>query len=530
MRLKIIERDKEREYRLEDFNKDIIGFGRQPDSDILLKSAYVSRLHGCIYKENESWYIKDLDSSYGLIFNKKKISSMRLVGGEHIRIKSVNGEYVELIFQPDNANDSINTNVISQQNNVSYPDNMNFQNNIIPEVMPQQYPKKKSKKGAIIVISIIIILAIAASVTAVVLIKGKKDYKAEAPKTTANLIQDYLCYDNKDMINSLSDEDFQEIYDNLLESGIPIEYNDGKAIKSDLISKYDYDGYDEDIQEAKNYISEKSPLNFTLEFEGEYVEVNIGEAEQITKVNTKELKDALMITDPDAEFSDEENRFIDEAITVFSSKAEKSKYLYRVPVKINLSLEEYTGTMDFYDIVYVEDKECKSLLLKTILTLNIYYSEVRYISKSDKTSDVSSAKAIKTAVETLLSDENAYAYLTDTYDFSYIYFIPDGTDASYILLDVPYQHNYDDYISDPDIEGTIRTEIFDNLEGAVPTLKCQSDLDDSIGTPICYVAAISNRGSVSVFTSTVESGFYCDSDGNAYMGYQLCPEIDINYQ
>lgn len=92
-----------RDYVLEDFNKDVIGFGRQTDSDIVFKSSYVSRLHGCIYRDNGGWYIKDLDSSYGLYFNGTKITNMKISGGEHIIIKDNSGNISELVFRDNLA-------------------------------------------------------------------------------------------------------------------------------------------------------------------------------------------------------------------------------------------------------------------------------------------------------------------------------------------------------------------------------------------------------------------------------------------
>ena len=87
------------DYLLDDFHKDAIGFGRENDCDIVMHSPYVSRLHGCIYKENGNWYVKDLDSSFGLSFNGKKINDMRISGGEHIKIINNSGDYCELVFR-----------------------------------------------------------------------------------------------------------------------------------------------------------------------------------------------------------------------------------------------------------------------------------------------------------------------------------------------------------------------------------------------------------------------------------------------
>ncbi|MBQ9199547.1 MAG: FHA domain-containing protein [Lachnospiraceae bacterium] len=115
------------DYDLDSFHKDVIGFGRQSDCDIILKSSFVSRLHGCIYKENGSWYIKDLDSSYGLSYNGNRIGNMKLNGGEHIRIFNNNGEYSELIFR-EKINYGSPENVQPNFSQLPYQPNMCQQN------------------------------------------------------------------------------------------------------------------------------------------------------------------------------------------------------------------------------------------------------------------------------------------------------------------------------------------------------------------------------------------------------------------
>ena len=39
-------------YDLEQFHKEVVSFGRQPDNDIVLNYDFVSRVHGVFYKEN----------------------------------------------------------------------------------------------------------------------------------------------------------------------------------------------------------------------------------------------------------------------------------------------------------------------------------------------------------------------------------------------------------------------------------------------------------------------------------------------
>ena len=108
-----------KEYDLDSFNKDAIGFGRETDCDIQMKSSYVSRLHGCIYKESDGWHIKDLDSSFGLYYNGKKIQDQKVSGGEHFKITNNDGKYSELVFrgQMDMGVQSYQP----QQNPANYP-------------------------------------------------------------------------------------------------------------------------------------------------------------------------------------------------------------------------------------------------------------------------------------------------------------------------------------------------------------------------------------------------------------------------
>jgi len=67
-----------KEYRLDEFGKDVIAFGRKPDCDIVFSNPKVSGQHGCFYKENGQWYVQDLNSTNGILRNGEKITSARL--------------------------------------------------------------------------------------------------------------------------------------------------------------------------------------------------------------------------------------------------------------------------------------------------------------------------------------------------------------------------------------------------------------------------------------------------------------------
>lgn len=74
------------EVELESFGKDVVSFGKQPDNDIVLKSAYASRIHGCFYKENGVTYIEDMNSTNGLKIHGNKIKKMQMKVGESVEI------------------------------------------------------------------------------------------------------------------------------------------------------------------------------------------------------------------------------------------------------------------------------------------------------------------------------------------------------------------------------------------------------------------------------------------------------------
>ena len=49
---------------LDNFNKDVISFGRTDECDIQISEEYVSRLHGCFFKDSGKWFFKDMNSKH----------------------------------------------------------------------------------------------------------------------------------------------------------------------------------------------------------------------------------------------------------------------------------------------------------------------------------------------------------------------------------------------------------------------------------------------------------------------------------
>lgn len=72
---------------LSSFQKDEISFGRNENYDIPLQSRIVSReQHGRIILKNGKWYIEDLNSRNGLVYNNTNIKLKQINDGDLIRI------------------------------------------------------------------------------------------------------------------------------------------------------------------------------------------------------------------------------------------------------------------------------------------------------------------------------------------------------------------------------------------------------------------------------------------------------------
>ncbi|MHC4780826.1 MAG: FHA domain-containing protein, partial [Planctomycetota bacterium] len=69
-----------------EFDKDVISIGRHSENDVVLGERTVSRKHAQIEKEGEKYFIKDLDSHFGVFVNKRKIASEVLAPGGEIYI------------------------------------------------------------------------------------------------------------------------------------------------------------------------------------------------------------------------------------------------------------------------------------------------------------------------------------------------------------------------------------------------------------------------------------------------------------
>ncbi len=66
--------------------KNVITFGRADDNDIVLSSHLVSRHHGRITFVDGKWFVEDMNSTNGLIYNNANITRKEIGDGDFIRI------------------------------------------------------------------------------------------------------------------------------------------------------------------------------------------------------------------------------------------------------------------------------------------------------------------------------------------------------------------------------------------------------------------------------------------------------------
>ena len=87
-------------FNLEAMGKPSISFGKREDCDIIIPSSFISRVHGVIYNEGGTWFIQDMQSTYGLYYMGKKVEKVPISEGTVIQIYAdiTTGRYVELTF------------------------------------------------------------------------------------------------------------------------------------------------------------------------------------------------------------------------------------------------------------------------------------------------------------------------------------------------------------------------------------------------------------------------------------------------
>lgn len=71
---------------LSQYKQDRLTFGRDTSNDIVFRSPLVSRHHGIFVRQGRDWYIRDLNSTNGLLFDHQRIAERLLTEGDMIRI------------------------------------------------------------------------------------------------------------------------------------------------------------------------------------------------------------------------------------------------------------------------------------------------------------------------------------------------------------------------------------------------------------------------------------------------------------
>ena len=103
--IKIIADGQSKDINLDSFGKDVVSFGRSHECDIQLNRNYVSRVHGCFYKENGCWFFKDLESTNGIYYKGMKKDSAPLNYNDELIIHKRDGmsEAIKMIYIGDSA-------------------------------------------------------------------------------------------------------------------------------------------------------------------------------------------------------------------------------------------------------------------------------------------------------------------------------------------------------------------------------------------------------------------------------------------
>lgn len=173
------------------------------------------------------------------------------------------------------------------------------------------------------------------------------------------------------------------------------------------------------------------------------------------------------------------------------------------------------------------------IAIMAILAGAIAPALIKYIDKSRKSNDVSSAKTIKTAVETALGTEDVYSYLTlsATSGDLVITIGSNKTTASSAIAGIPTTAptSYDGTLTATQI-GEL---IFDNIGEKTPKLKFKKAITNYLNSaPTDFYVSISNKGTVAVYVgSSAPSGTNIASEaGNGTTWVQLAPEVSQAYQ
>jgi type IV pilus assembly protein PilA len=161
------------------------------------------------------------------------------------------------------------------------------------------------------------------------------------------------------------------------------------------------------------------------------------------------------------------------------------------------------------------------IAIMAILAGAIAPALIKYIDKSRKSNDVSSAKTIKTAIETALGNEKAYEELV-TAAGSRVILTPKAgssvSDGSSLSGTISY--------SGISGTGSKATELIsDALGQTIPKIKYKK------GNMTCFVADLDGNGNVYVgVAKSATDAFTADGSEKNASAYQLTPEVADFYQ
>ena len=177
------------------------------------------------------------------------------------------------------------------------------------------------------------------------------------------------------------------------------------------------------------------------------------------------------------------------------------------------------------------------IAIMAILAGAIAPALIRYIDKSRRSNDVTSCKAIKTAVETALGNESIYEYLTNNSGLTTIKVVPGkststagGNDAIVITGCTIDTANG----MAADIDDKAAKEIGTNIGEKTPKVKFKKSLASSgTITPEAFYAFVTKKGTVYVVIGSSTCSGSVDATTGAFtcsQGYIICPEICDEYQ
>lgn len=187
------------------------------------------------------------------------------------------------------------------------------------------------------------------------------------------------------------------------------------------------------------------------------------------------------------------------------------------------------------------------IAIMAILAGAIAPALIKYIDKSRKSNDVTSAKAIKTAIETAMSNESFYEYLTTGNGYARIDITPGVStsaddDAGHGGVVVSFQTapptgkiNGKEVTA---IKETGEKTIASNIGEKTPKLKYRKNASDKDSTdvPTKFTAIVSKGGTVYMFIASDAANFNVDEDDGAIVpvaektAWEIQPNICDEYQ